>query len=219
MGIGDFGGGRGPHPDVPVVTTNGRTTGRADGRTGKRRPGIPAFRVERMVGEVFGPAVRSRRLGSRIGAGLKSMIGGGLKGLSKTLVARRGQASGQAMVPAGRAGAATGRESGADVPVRRLGGGGRRQRGVRVRHGALITRDCRRVGVRRTGRAPPGRTERGPGRRTGQRAGQSPGQHTVQRAELHTGHSPGQRAEQRKGGAPDEPPDNPPPDAPYGRFL
>ncbi|MFH7337541.1 YbjQ family protein [Streptomyces sp. KHY 26] len=76
MGLDDFGGGQGPRSDVLVVTTND----------------VPGHRVERVIGEVFGLTVRSRHLGSQIGAGLKSMIGGELRGLTKTLVQTRNQA-------------------------------------------------------------------------------------------------------------------------------
>ncbi|MDD1057598.1 YbjQ family protein [Streptomyces cocklensis] len=76
MGIDDFGGGQEQGADILVVTTND----------------APGFRVERVIGEVFGLTVRSRHLGSQIGAGLKSMVGGELKGLTKTLVETRNQA-------------------------------------------------------------------------------------------------------------------------------
>lgn len=76
MSIDDYGGGQGAHPDVLVVTTND----------------VPGRRIEQVIGEVFGLTVRSRHLGSQIGAGLKSMIGGELKGLTRTLVQTRGQA-------------------------------------------------------------------------------------------------------------------------------
>ncbi|WP_307544659.1 YbjQ family protein [Streptomyces sp. V3I8] len=76
MGLEEYGGGQGPRPDVLVVTTND----------------VPGHRVEQVVGEVFGLTVRSRHLGSQIGAGLKSMIGGELKGLTRTLVETRNQA-------------------------------------------------------------------------------------------------------------------------------
>ena len=76
MGIDEYGGGQGPRPDVLVVTTND----------------VPGHRVQEVLGEVFGLTVRSRHLGSQIGAGLKSMIGGELKGLTKTLVQTRNQA-------------------------------------------------------------------------------------------------------------------------------
>ncbi|MDF3292186.1 YbjQ family protein [Streptomyces silvisoli] len=76
MSIDDYGGGQPTQSDVLVVTTND----------------VPGHRVERVIGEVFGLTVRSRHLGSQIGAGLKSMIGGELKGLTKTLVQTRNQA-------------------------------------------------------------------------------------------------------------------------------
>ncbi|MFB7057783.1 YbjQ family protein [Streptomyces vinaceus] len=77
MGIEDYSGGPGAdQTGVLVVTTND----------------VPGYRVERVIGEVFGLTVRSRHLGSQIGAGLKSMIGGELKGLTKTLVETRNQA-------------------------------------------------------------------------------------------------------------------------------
>ncbi|MFC5634310.1 YbjQ family protein [Streptomyces bullii] len=76
MSIDEFGGGQGPDPDVLVVTTND----------------IPGYRVERVLGEVFGLTVRSRHIGSKIGAGLKSVVGGELRGLTKTLVQTRNQA-------------------------------------------------------------------------------------------------------------------------------
>ncbi|GGW40361.1 YbjQ family protein [Streptomyces caelestis] len=76
MGIDEFGGGQGPQPDVLVVTTND----------------VPGYRVREVLGEVFGLTVRSRHVGSQIGAGLKSMVGGELRGLTKTLVQTRNQA-------------------------------------------------------------------------------------------------------------------------------
>ena len=74
--IDEYGGGPGPQTDVIVVTTND----------------LPGYRVDKVIGEIFGLTVRSRHLGSQIGAGLKSMIGGELKGLTKTLVQTRNQA-------------------------------------------------------------------------------------------------------------------------------
>ena len=60
--LDDFGGGQ--HPtDVLVVTTND----------------VPGYRVDRVIGEVFGLTVRSRNLGSQLGAGLKSLAGGELR--------------------------------------------------------------------------------------------------------------------------------------------
>ncbi|MEU9040330.1 MULTISPECIES: YbjQ family protein [unclassified Kitasatospora] len=74
--INEYGGGQGPNADVLVVTTND----------------IPGFRVDHVIGEVFGLTVRSRHVGSQIGAGLKSLIGGELRGLTKTLVESRNEA-------------------------------------------------------------------------------------------------------------------------------
>ncbi|MGW3074173.1 MULTISPECIES: YbjQ family protein [unclassified Kitasatospora] len=74
--INEYGGGQGPNADVLVVTTND----------------IPGFRVDHVIGEVFGLTVRSRHVGSQIGAGLKSLVGGELRGLTKTLVESRNEA-------------------------------------------------------------------------------------------------------------------------------
>ena len=53
---------------------------------------IPGHEVEEVLGEVFGLTVRSRNLGSQIGAGFKSMVGGELKGMTKMLGDSRTQA-------------------------------------------------------------------------------------------------------------------------------
>jgi uncharacterized protein YbjQ (UPF0145 family) len=50
---------------------------------------VPGHRVARVHGEVFGLTVRSRNVGSQIGAGLKALAGGELKGMTKNLVASR----------------------------------------------------------------------------------------------------------------------------------
>jgi uncharacterized protein YbjQ (UPF0145 family) len=71
----DFGGGQ-HTADVLVVTTND----------------APGYRVDRVLGEVFGLTVRSRNIGSQLGAGFKSLAGGELRGLTKTLVQSRNQA-------------------------------------------------------------------------------------------------------------------------------
>ena len=52
---------------------------------------LPGYTVEEVFGEVFGLTVRSRNLGSQIGAGLKSILGGELKGMTKALVDSREQ--------------------------------------------------------------------------------------------------------------------------------
>ncbi|MFC1415719.1 YbjQ family protein [Streptacidiphilus cavernicola] len=73
--IEEYGGGQ-HTPDVLVVTTND----------------VPGHRVERVIGEVFGLTVRSRNIGTQLGAGLKSLAGGELRGLTKTLVQSRNEA-------------------------------------------------------------------------------------------------------------------------------
>jgi uncharacterized protein YbjQ (UPF0145 family) len=53
---------------------------------------LPGYEVEEVFGEVFGLTVRSRNLGSQIGAGLKSIIGGELGGMTKMLAQGREEA-------------------------------------------------------------------------------------------------------------------------------
>ena len=52
---------------------------------------VPGYEVVEVFGEVFGLTVRSRNIGSQMGAGLKSMFGGELKGMTKALVDSRQQ--------------------------------------------------------------------------------------------------------------------------------
>lgn len=54
---------------------------------------VPGYRVERVIGEVFGLTVRARNIGSQVGAGLKSIVGGEMRGLTKTLVQSRNEAA------------------------------------------------------------------------------------------------------------------------------
>jgi uncharacterized protein YbjQ (UPF0145 family) len=54
---------------------------------------LPGYEIEEVFGEVFGLTVRSRNLGSQIGAGLKSLVGGELKGMTKMLAAGRQDAT------------------------------------------------------------------------------------------------------------------------------
>jgi len=54
---------------------------------------LPGYEIEEVFGEVFGLTVRSRNLGSTIGAGFKSLIGGELKGMTKMLAAGRSNAT------------------------------------------------------------------------------------------------------------------------------
>ena len=52
---------------------------------------ITGYEIVEVLGEVFGLTVRSRNVGSQIGASLKSMLGGELKGMTKALVESRQQ--------------------------------------------------------------------------------------------------------------------------------
>ncbi len=46
---------------------------------------LPGYAIDEVYGEVFGLTVRSRNVGSTFGAGLKSLVGGELKGMTKSL--------------------------------------------------------------------------------------------------------------------------------------
>src|ERR1700722_1951619 len=50
---------------------------------------LPGYRIDEVLGEVFGLTVRARNVGAQIGAGLKSIIGGELKGMTKMLAEGR----------------------------------------------------------------------------------------------------------------------------------
>jgi uncharacterized protein YbjQ (UPF0145 family) len=52
---------------------------------------LPGYEIDEVFGEVFGLTVRSRNIGSQLGAGLKSILGGELKGMTKALVDSRQQ--------------------------------------------------------------------------------------------------------------------------------
>ena len=52
---------------------------------------IPGYGVDEVYGEVMGLTVRSRNIGSQLGAGLKSILGGELKGMTKALTDSRQQ--------------------------------------------------------------------------------------------------------------------------------
>jgi uncharacterized protein YbjQ (UPF0145 family) len=73
-------------------------TGRARDR--KLRPliistmnDLPGYRIDEVLGEVFGLTVRSRNVGSQVGASLKSLVGGELKGMTKMLAEGREHAT------------------------------------------------------------------------------------------------------------------------------
>jgi uncharacterized protein YbjQ (UPF0145 family) len=56
---------------------------------------IPGWQIQRVLGEVFGLTVRSRNMFSQMGAGLKSMFGGELQGMTKNLANTRNEAMGR----------------------------------------------------------------------------------------------------------------------------
>jgi uncharacterized protein YbjQ (UPF0145 family) len=56
---------------------------------------LPGYEIVETLGEVFGLTVRSRNIGSQFGAGLKSIFGGELKGMTKALADSREQVIGR----------------------------------------------------------------------------------------------------------------------------
>lgn len=52
---------------------------------------IPGYTIDEVFGEVFGLTVRSRNIGSQMGAFVKSLVGGELKGMTKALATSRGE--------------------------------------------------------------------------------------------------------------------------------
>ena len=53
---------------------------------------VPGHQITQVYGEVFGLTVRSRNVGSQIGAAFKSLAGGELKGMTKNLESSRQEA-------------------------------------------------------------------------------------------------------------------------------
>lgn len=53
---------------------------------------LPGWRIDEVLGEVTGLTVRSRNVGTQIGASFKAFVGGELKGLTKQLAETREQA-------------------------------------------------------------------------------------------------------------------------------
>jgi len=53
---------------------------------------LPGHEITEVIGEVFGLTVRARHLGSQIGAGFKSLVGGELRGMTTMLAEGRQQA-------------------------------------------------------------------------------------------------------------------------------
>ncbi len=56
---------------------------------------VPGYQITEVLGEVFGLTVRSRNVGSQLGAAFKSLAGGELKGMTKNLVASREEVIGR----------------------------------------------------------------------------------------------------------------------------
>ena len=50
---------------------------------------LPGYEITEVLGEVFGLTVRARNIGSQLGAGLKSLVGGELRGMTKNLATSR----------------------------------------------------------------------------------------------------------------------------------
>ena len=66
---------------------------------------LPGYEVEEVLGEVFGLTVRSRNIGSQIGASFKSLVGGELKGMTKVLASSRDEVTERLVVEATSKGA------------------------------------------------------------------------------------------------------------------
>ncbi|MGH2873997.1 MAG: YbjQ family protein [Solirubrobacteraceae bacterium] len=66
---------------------------------------LPGHAIDEVMGEVFGLTVRSRNLGSQIGASFKSIVGGELKGMTKMLADGRKNATERLIEEAERKGA------------------------------------------------------------------------------------------------------------------
>ncbi len=53
---------------------------------------VPGYRITKVIGEVNGLTVRTRNVGAQLGAGLKALAGGELKGLTRQLQESRAEA-------------------------------------------------------------------------------------------------------------------------------
>ena len=62
-------------------------------RLSARGSSSPGYEIDEVCGEVFGLTVRSRNVGSQVGASLKSLVGGELKGMTKMLAEGREHAT------------------------------------------------------------------------------------------------------------------------------
>jgi uncharacterized protein YbjQ (UPF0145 family) len=66
---------------------------------------LPGYQVDEVLGEVFGLTVRARNVGAQLGASLKSLVGGELKGMTKMLAEGRVHAQQRLEEEAGAKGA------------------------------------------------------------------------------------------------------------------
>ena len=66
---------------------------------------LPGYRIDEVLGEVLGLTVRSRNVGSQIGASVKSLVGGELKGMTKMLAEGREHATERLIEEANQRGA------------------------------------------------------------------------------------------------------------------
>ena len=66
---------------------------------------LPGYRIDEVIGEVTGLTVRSRNVGTQLGASLKSLVGGELKGLTKQLAETRDEAKQRLIEEAEKVGA------------------------------------------------------------------------------------------------------------------
>jgi uncharacterized protein YbjQ (UPF0145 family) len=66
---------------------------------------LPGYRIDEVLGEVWGLTVRSRNAFSQMGAGLKSIFGGELKGMTQALYESRNEVMNRMVEEAQRRGA------------------------------------------------------------------------------------------------------------------
>lgn len=66
---------------------------------------LPGHQIDEVLGEVWGLTVRSRNAFSQFGAGLKSLMGGELKGMTKALYDSRNECMSRMIQEAERRGA------------------------------------------------------------------------------------------------------------------
>ena len=100
---------------------------------------IPGYSIDEVYGEVFGLTVRSRNIGSQFGAGLKSILGGELKGMTKALADSRAEGD----AADGRGGGGEGRERDRRDALRHLRDGPDLDRDLRLRNGGASAQAVR----------------------------------------------------------------------------